>query len=284
MKRYLNKSILLIGSGLILLSSCNKNQTLVTFTGGQSPVLNATASDSIPLPISDTTSQAVTFSWTNPDYTFSDGISSLNVTYYLQFDTSGANFTSPNMQTVGITSDLSTSFTVSTLNTLLANGLLLATGVSHNLEVRIESFIQPNSSGTAPAGVLYSNTLSYTVTPYAPPPTVTPPSSGTLYITGSATNDGWMVGGNPASVAGQELSQQSPTVYSITLPLIGGQQFLLVPVAGDWSNKYATASSSSSTSGGTFSYNASNNFNGPASSGTYTVTFNFQTGVYTITQ
>jgi hypothetical protein len=80
------------------------------------------------------------------------------------------------------------------------------------------------------------------------------------------------------------MTQVTPLIYKITLPLIGGQQFLLVPVAGDWSNKYATSNSNSATTGGTFSYNAANNFNGPASSGTYTVTFNFQSGTYTITQ
>jgi hypothetical protein len=92
-----------------------------------------------------------------------------------------------------------------------------------------------------------------------------------------------MVAGQPASIAGQQLTQVSSTLYSITMALIGGQQFLLVP-ANNWSNKYATSNGSSSSTGGTFSYNAANNFNGPASSGTYTVTFNFQTGNYTITQ
>jgi hypothetical protein len=205
------------------------------------------------------------------------------VTYYLQFDTMGANFSSPNMQTVGITSDLSNTFTVSQLNDILTNGLLLATGMTHNIQVRVESFLQPASSGTAPAGVLNSNSLNYSVTPYEPPPAVAPPSTGTLYITGSATADGWMVAGQPASIAGQQLTQVSPTLYTITMSLIGGQQFLLVP-ANNWSNKYATSNASSSPTGGTFSYNASNNFNGPNSSGTYTVTFNFQTGNYTITQ
>ena len=80
------------------------------------------------------------------------------------------------------------------------------------------------------------------------------------------------------------MTQVTPLLYKITMPLIGGQQFLVVPAAGDWSNKYATANASSLPTGGTFAYNASNNFNGPTASGTYTVTFNFQTGFYTITQ
>jgi len=90
-----------------------------------------------------------------------------------------------------------------------------------------------------------------------------------------------MVAGNPASIAGQQLTQVTPTMYSITMPLIGGQQFLLVP-ANNWNNKYATTDANSPTTGDTFAYNAGNNFNGPATSGTYTVTFNFQAGTYTI--
>jgi len=284
MKIYQNKSLLIALSSLILLAACKKEGTNVVFKGGTAPVLTASVSDSIPLNSAIANNQAIAFSWTNPNYNFSNGISSLNVTYNLEFDTVGANFSSPNMRTVQISPNLSTSFTVAQLNSLIANGLQLAFGQSHNIQVRVVSLIAPYTSGSPNAGSLISNVLNYTVTPFAPPPVVDPPSSGTLYITGSATALGWMVGGTPSSVAGQQLTQVTPLLYKITLPLIGGQQFLVVPVAGDWSNKYATANAASLPTGGTFAYNASNNFNGPAASGTYTVTFNFQTGIYTITQ
>lgn len=284
MKRYFYQLILLAASGAMILMSCNKNDTPVYFVGGTAPVLTSTATDSISLPLSDTTATAVTFSWTNPNYQFSDGGSSLNVNYYLEIDTAGANFSSPVLVQVGISSQLSVTYTVAQLNAILSNRMGLEPKVPHNIQVRIQSFLAPLSPGTTNQAVLNSSPLSFTVTPYLPPPAVNPPASGTLYITGSATNDGWMAGGSPASVAGQQLTQVTPLIYKITLPLIGGQQFLLVPVAGDWSNKYATANSNSSPSGGTFAYNASNNFNGPVSDGTYTVTFYFQSGTYTITQ
>jgi starch-binding outer membrane protein SusE/F len=284
MKRHFNKITLLAGLGLFLISSCSKNTSNdVVYLGGQAPILTASTSDSISLPIMDSTSTAVTFSWTNPNYAFSDGTSSLNVTYYLEFDTLGADFSSNIMQTIGLSSELSQTFTVSQLNNMVSNLMALTTGSTHNLQVRVESFLAPLTSGTAPAAVKYSSVLNFTVTPYALPPVVAPPSTGTLYITGSATNDGWMVGGSPSSVAGQQLTEMSPTMYTITLPLIGGQQFLIVPLAGDWTNKYGTNSTSGSPTGGTFGYNASNNFTGPVASGTYTVTFNFQSGLYTIT-
>lgn len=269
------------GSGLVLVTSCKKDESKVYFNGGSAPALTSTAVDSISLPLSDTTGTAVTFNWTNPNYTFTDGISSLNVTYYLQFDTLGGNFSSPVLQTVGISSSLSQTYTVSSLNNLLSNVMGLATGVVHNVQVRVEAFIQPYTANSPKIAATYSDTLNFTVNPYTLPPVVAPPSTGTLYITGSATADGWMVAGNPASIAGQQLTQVTPTMYSITMPLIGGQQFLLVP-ANNWNNKYATTDANSPTTGDTFAYNAGNNFNGPATSGTYTVTFNFQAGTYTI--
>jgi starch-binding outer membrane protein SusE/F len=279
MKKYFNKIIIGLSS-LLFLAACQKNVTDITYAGGATPpVLTASVAtgDTVFLTAADSLGTALTLSWTNPNYKFSNGISSLNVNYTLQIDTVGSNFTNPNIVQVSLTSVLGTSFTVSDLNSKLFGSLFLQTGVPHQIAMRLESFVNQGSL------TLYSNVLTYTITPYAIPPVVDPPSSGTLFITGSATNLGWMVGGTPASVAGQQLTQVTPLLYTITLPLIGGQQFLLVPVAGDWSNKYATSDASSPTTGGTFSYNAANNFNGPAATGTYTVTFNFQTGLYTIT-
>jgi hypothetical protein len=281
MKRYIDKLILLAASGFVLLASCSKNNTPVTFDGGTAPVLTSTATDSISLPVSDTTATAVTFSWTNPNYQFSDGISSLSVSYYLEIDTVGGNFSSPALAQVGIASQLSATFTVAQFNTILSDQMNLQTSAPHNIQVRIESFLAPLSIGSTPSAVMYSNTINYSVNPYTPPPAVSPLPTA-LWITGSATNDGWMVAGSAASIAGQQFTEVSPTVWTITLPLIGGQQFLLVP-ANNWNNKYATSNASAATTGGTFQYNSANNFNGPTSSGTYTVTFNFQTGYYTIT-
>src|ERR1700722_591394 len=95
MKRYLNQIILLAGSAMVLFSSCIKEQSTVVFNGGTAPLLTSTATDSIPLPASDTTATAVTFNWTNPGYTFTNGISSLDVNYYLEVDTVGDNFSHP---------------------------------------------------------------------------------------------------------------------------------------------------------------------------------------------
>src|SRR6185437_13734524 len=135
------------------------------------------------LPITDTTKTAVTFNWTNPNYQFSNGISSMNVSYYLEFDTASA-FNSSKMQTIGINSNLSETLSVSQLNAMLANGMGLSTGNQHTVQVRVVSFMAPFTSTSQSAGSLSSNTLSYKVTPYAPPPAVTPPTNDSLYIVG----------------------------------------------------------------------------------------------------
>jgi hypothetical protein len=71
--------------------------------------------------------------------------------------------------------------------------------------------------------------------------------------------------------------------YAGVFNLSGGNQYLALPVNGDWSNKYATNDANFQGTGGTFGYNANNNFTGPATSGWYIIWFNFQTGIVTVT-
>jgi starch-binding outer membrane protein SusE/F len=285
MKKSLHKILYIAAAGLTSLASCKKDQAIVYFEGGTAPVLTSTATDSISLPLSDTTETAVTFSWTNPNYQFSDGISSLDVTYYLEFDTVAGFNSGPNgspLATVGLSSSLSQTYTVAQFNTFLENSMVLSAGNPHTIEVRVQSLLAPFTSTSQPSGVLISAPLTYTATPYALPPAV-PELPTALWVTGSATADGWMTAGQPSSIAGQQMTEISPTLWTITMPLIGGQQFLIVP-ANNWNNKYATSDGSETGSGGTFGYDANNNFTGPAASGTYTITFNFQTGNFSITQ
>ena len=128
-----------------LVWSCNKDEKKIFLAGGTAPELSA---NKTALVLTDATKndEAVTFSWTNPNYTFTTGVSSQNVTYYLEIDTAGANFTNPNKLTVSISSELSYTFSVGTLNSYLSNTMLLKTGMSHNLELRIKSTLQNNSA------------------------------------------------------------------------------------------------------------------------------------------
>lgn len=270
------------GAGLVLLGSCKKNESEVTFNGGTPPMLTASVSDSIHLAASDSTMTAVAFSWTNPNYMFSTGVSSLSVTYYLEIDTVGANFSSPHMQTVTFTAATSTSYTVSAFNALLSNGLSLNTGQQHNIQVRIQSFLTPFVLG-ANAGVYYSDTLSFLATPYVIPPAVTPPSNDSLYIVGAAVAaDNWANPMPAASIPSETFKQVSPTEYTITVTLVGGAEYKLISQNGSWNNQWSVSAQDTYPNGGPFVFNGANCI-APTASGTYFIDVNFQTGQFTVT-
>ncbi len=258
-----------------LVWSCSKDEKKIYLEGGTAPVLTATVTDLI---LTDATKadDAVTFSWTNPDYTFTTGVSSQNVNYVLEIDTTGANFTNPNKQSIAISSELSKTFTVGTLNTTLATGLLLKTGMSHNIEARIKSTLINNSAS------LYSNVLKMTATPFTPPPKVAPPVEGTLWIVGDATAGGW---NNPLLTPYDVTQKFTPdpninTLYTLTVDFLGTGGYKLVQKMGAWGSQYH-ALDGSIVSGGDFEQKDSDpQFPSPPVAGTYKVTVDFQLGKY----
>ena len=149
--------------------ACKKDEAKDYYNGGTNPVLTA-STDSIRLSYANAAQTAVTFLWTNPTYQFTTGVSSQNVTYKIEIDTIGSNFTNPNRQTISVSKDLSLTLATSTFNDYLLNQLQLQPGVSHNLEVRVSANLVNNSA------VIHSNVLKYAVTPYAIHPKVAPPS------------------------------------------------------------------------------------------------------------
>jgi starch-binding outer membrane protein SusE/F len=258
-----------------LVWSCSKDEKKIYLEGGTAPVLSANKTE---LVLTDATKDedAVTFSWTNPNYTFTTGVSSQDVTYYLEVDTAGANFTNPNKLTVSISNDMELTFTVGELNAYLSNTMLLKTGVSHNLEFRIKSTLRNNTAA------FYSNVLSMTAIPFLPPPKVAPPTEGTLWLVGDAAAGGW---NNPLS-APYDVTQkftQDPnvsTLYTLTVDFIGGGGYKLVQKMGVWGTQYH-ALDGSILSGGDFEMKDSDpQFPGPATAGTYLVTVDFQLGKY----
>jgi starch-binding outer membrane protein SusE/F len=273
------KKLLFMGLVIAFFASCKKDESRDYFQGGTAPVLAATLTDSIPLAFANASQDAISFSWTNPNYKFASGISSQDVSYLLEIDTMGANFTNPKRIAITVSKDLSFTITQSALNSYLLNQLLLDTGMSHTIQARITA----NITGVSATAVA-SNVLSYKVTPYAIPPAVAPPSSGTLYITGSATAKGWMSGGD-APVSSQQFTKISTTLYQISIPLIGGQSYTFVPVYGDWSNKYsiATKNDPNEINGGDFQVGG-NDILAPSLSATYLIVVNFQTGKFSVTQ
>ena len=276
MKLIISK-LFFISAFALLLGSCKKDEAQQFYSGGTAPVLTASVSGTIPLSYATKDQVGVVFSWSNPNYQFINGISSQDVAYTLEIDKTGNNFGATKL-TVSIAKDLAVKYTQDQFNSLIA-GLNLTVGVSASIDVRLKASMNGNV-----ATLLTSNTMVFTVTPYNPPPKVPVPAGGVLYLVGSATAGGW---GNPVPVPTQQFTKVSTTLYSITVPLTGGQEFLFLPLNGDWGHKFAcnkTTTPPSGETGGVFGYDFSDNFPGPAASGTYKIDVDFQKGIYTLTK
>jgi len=182
----------------VTLLSCEKDGHKIFLEGGTEPVLTSSiTTPDLPLSFANRNTEALKLTWTNPDYKFTTGISSQDVNYQIEIDTTGANFTNPKKQTVSVSKELSKSFVVSEFNGFLLNQLQLDTSVVHNIEIRVKSYLGNGSV------VLYSNVLKYAVVPYPIPPVVNPPSTGKLFLVGDATNGGW---NNPVPLPSQAIS------------------------------------------------------------------------------
>lgn len=260
--------------------ACKRNISDVNYQGGTAPTLSADRTGTIPLSFVNQNNEAIKLMWTNPAYQFSTGVSSQDVSYLIEIDTTGANFKNPARKQIIVAKDMSVTITQSDFNGYLLNDLNLRADMPHNIEIRITSRLANNSVP------LTSNVLKYTVTPYSIPPKVAPPASGKLFITGSATPASWQCGCGEPELTSQQFTQVSPTDYVInSITLTGGGSYLFIPVYGSWSEKYGYSGS-----------NNANNVNGddlkyqggdilaPAVSGNYKIEVDFQRGKFIVTK
>jgi hypothetical protein len=270
--KYFMFALMAIGA----MTSCKKDENKITFNGGTSPVLSANLTTTIPLSYVNKDNPAVTFSWTNPNYQFTTGLSSQNVTYIWELDTTGANFSNSKKKQLSISGDLSKTLLQSELNDFMLNQLELAVGIPHNIEARIKCTI-----GGSAKTELISNVLKFTVTPYAIPPKVQLPVSGRLFMVGNATPGGW---NNPVPAPAQEFTQVSPTLYELTLPLVGGNSYLFLPVNGSWDVKYGfEGGNNQNDPNGDNLKIQGGDMKAPGASGTYKIQVNFQQGKFKLT-
>jgi hypothetical protein len=271
-----------------IMLSCKKDENQVLFQGGTNPVFSASSTTAMVLASANKDNPAITFSWTNPNYQFNTGNSSQNVTYILQVDTAGANFTNPKMQERSISNDLSVVLTVKELNTFLTK-LELQAGVAHNVEFRIKSTL---TNGAVP---LYSNVLKIGINNYLdfvvepPGTTVVNPiySDGSLWIVGDAVASGWS---NPLP-APYDNSQKFTRVggaadvlhyqANITFNATGG--YKLIQTQGVWATQYHAMDGTAKLSGDFEKKDSDPQFPSPGA-GLYKVEINFQTGTYKLTK
>lgn len=254
--------------------SCKKDENKVVFLGGDTPTLKSSNTGVVPLVMAAKNKPAITYSWNNPNYKFNTGVSSQDVNYVLQFAESGTNFAGE-IQEYSVTKDLSVTLTVGEINTIMAK-LGLAENVNHKMVVRLKAFLSGGSASVS------SNEVGFSAIPYLDV-AVPLPFTGNLYLIGDATPGGW---DNPVPDPAQKFTQVSSTVFSITINLTGGKEFLVIPDNGSWSNKYAVKNKTlpGLWEGGEFAYNANDNIPGPPASGTYKIDLNFKTGKFTVTK
>lgn len=265
------KPILFLMAGVFILTSCEKVENKVVLLGGKAPELSAS------LPVNSTITldkrlkdkTAITFNWTNPDYKFNTGVSSQNVRYTLQFDEPGQKFSSPALREKSFSSSLSSDMTHDELNKMLLS-MGYPFEVENAFEVRLKSALEGGSAA------FYSNALTFNAIPYIDVAVPLPPTDD-LWIVGDATPGGW---DNPTT---QKLTRTGLTTWEITIDLVGGGHFLIIPENGQW-KKYSVADNSLPDlwKGGSFGLELSDDFPAPSTAGTYKIKLDFAKGSFLI--
>lgn len=256
------------------LAGCKKDDPTVSFVSATNPVLTASSSSALVLTGANAAANAIAFTWTNPNYRFTTGISSQDVTYTLQADTTsptGKTFSSGIVQESSVSKELGTSYTVKDLNGILTKMNLLE-NIPHSLEFRLKASLV---NGALP---LYSNVIKMMITPYLDVAVPVPPT-GDLYITGNAFASDW----TNSPPAAQKFTKLSNTLYTITVPFVAGKQYKFLSTLGQWQPQYG----GSSATGGNLGFNMGGGSDPdaiptPSASGNYKITVNFKTGVYTV--
>lgn len=253
---------------VMIFAACKKAGVLPLYQDGINPTLSASGTILTP-PASDSSKVGLTLAWTDPLY----ATSATNVKYTVEIDTAGNKFA--NAFSKVVTGALNTTFTNKELNTIMiARGWPINSTVS--LDVRVIASYANNDQR------LYTDPIRIKYTVYKIPPKVVLPSSSRLFLVGDATAGGW---NNPVPVPTQEFSRLDETTWAGIFNLVGGKQYLMLPVNGDWGHKYSVANNTVAglSAGGDFGYDLNDNFPGPTANGWYRIVADFQTGKFSVT-
>jgi hypothetical protein len=133
--------------------------------------------------------------------------------------------------------------------------------VAYTVDFRLKAFINDS------VPVLYSNTVSMTVTPYSGARTP-------MYFVGNIFNNGW--NNNDLTMRIFADSDMNDMLYTYTGYVKSGSEFKIIQNPGDWGTQWGYGSDGVlSTNGG--------NIGGFAADGYYTMTFDLNNNKYTIT-
>ena len=262
MKKLLTGFLTLSSVALLMMSSCKKNDKMVTDAGSQAGTLSSsTTSLVLQQSMVVDTSAVITFNFTAPKITFK----SATLIDQLQVDVPSDNWKSPTAISISSTA------TSQGFSTLVFDKLLLAlnlpVGVPTKVNIRL-------SNGLSTESALYSNVISLTVTPIN--------LVSYIYIVGQF---------NGYSTTAPD-SLQSATSNGIYTGIIdmppGNNQFLILPQK-NFNNKYATTLSPATTADSItyaveYVTGGGNNLVAPSAGGYYFITLNTNTNMITIVQ
>ncbi len=276
--------LILVASVTILFVACKKDEKQVIFEGGTNPVLTPSTTAPMVLLKDNLNNNAITFTWTNPNYRFNTGVSSQTVAYIIQIDSTGKNFSSSRLQEASISADLAKTFTVKEFNTFMSK-MELNAGVQHSVEIRIKATL---NNGSVP---LFSNVVTLKVTPYLDFAVEPPGTAANNY------NDGnlWVIGdcfGSPNWTnplpSPQDVNHKFTKIdllhYELTINFVSGGGYKMIQTQGVWGTQYhALDGSAGAALSGLFEKrDADPQFASPGA-GRYKIEVNFQSGKYKLT-
>jgi hypothetical protein len=268
------KNLFMVAVAIVLFAACDKEGDQVKLIGGSSDItLSISSTADLTLTKAQENFSSLQFQWTNPGYRFSNGVNTQDITYTLQIDKDGGDFTGAKVVNLEYKSALSASFKVKELNNALA-GVELPDGPLNTFQFRVRSVLP---GGNAPQ---FSNVVKMKIATYLD---VVYPVPANLFMIGDATPSGW-----DNSVGKLDPSQKfnKPNSFTFELPsisLTGGKYYLLLPVAGSWTNKYAFPGDKDTNNvlGDTFQPDSGADFLAP-STGNYKIIVNFKTAKITL--
>jgi hypothetical protein len=138
---------------LLMFMSCKKDEDKVVAGNGTAPAVTSAALTTQLLKEENAAATFGVFNWSASSFGFEGSV----VSYTVQVDISGNNFKAPKEITAG--TSLTKTITLAEINSI-SNQLKLTNGVAGKLDLRVKASI----SDKHPAA--YSNTLTYTITPY----------------------------------------------------------------------------------------------------------------------
>lgn len=272
MKKYIRLIYLFFLAGLAL-SSCSKEDIDSVFTNGAAPTLSSSV-NRVNLVPADSSKNVITFNWSDPNYKIDGAKTSHNVTYTLEIDSLGKNFTKP--QRLTVTNAVSNGVNGKDFNRILANLGIADSARNYSLAIRLKAALY------LPSTELVSNTINLTVSPYSTEPIALYPVPDNLFLVGDATQGGW---NNPVPTPSQKFTKLDKFTFGGIFQLTGGNKYLFLPTNGDWGHKYAVANAGAAgmREGGDFIVDSGQDIPAPLASGTYKIVVDFVKGKYTVT-